>query len=86
MFWSSSNRASTLKVLTPREERGLLHGRKLRPGVCQKMLGEPTCSQMSYIGAWIYESVKALAHVPPQTLSPETIKRSKYIRIRGMAF
>ena len=82
MVWSSINRASTLKVLTP----GSPPWQEAAARCLPKMLGEPTCSQMSYIGAWIYESVKALAHVPPQTLSPETIKRSKYIRIRGMAF
>lgn len=45
-----------------------------------KDAGDPTGSQMSYWGAWIYESIKVLVQVL-QMISPETIKRSKYIKL-----
>lgn len=82
---SRSNRASTLKVLAPEDERVP----SMAEGCDQdlpKDAGEPTGGQMSYWGAWIYESIKVLVQVLPQMISPETIKRSKYIKIRSAVF
>ena len=51
-----------------------------------KDAGEPTGSQMSYWGAWICESIKVIAQVLPQMISPETIKQRKYIKIMSVVF
>lgn len=56
------------------------------PCVCQKMVGERTCRQRSYMGAWVNESINAFAQVQSQILNLETFKLHKSTRSRVWHF